>query len=97
MILLDTHVWIWWATDTGRLSRRVLSAVSEDGEVGVSAISCWEVATLVRKGRYRLKVTPKLWFERLLALPGIRLAPLAPAILIDAAAPEASSPPALPG
>lgn len=37
---------------------------------------------LVRKGRYRLKVAVEAWFARLLALPGLRLAALDPAILI---------------
>jgi PIN domain nuclease of toxin-antitoxin system len=49
----------------------------------VSAITAWEVATLVRRGRYRLLVSPKIWFDRLLALLGVRLAELTPEILID--------------
>ena len=49
----------------------------------VSAITAWEVATLVRKERYRLLVSPKIWFSRLLALVGIRLAELTPEVLID--------------
>jgi PIN domain nuclease of toxin-antitoxin system len=49
----------------------------------VSAITAWEVAMLVRKGRYRLHVSSKTWFNRLLALAGLRLAELTPEILID--------------
>jgi PIN domain nuclease of toxin-antitoxin system len=36
----------------------------------------------VRKGRYRLLAPPKVWFNRLLALVGVRLAELTPEILI---------------
>ncbi len=53
------------------------------GGVHVSPITAWEVATLVRKGRYRLAVSPKVWFVRLLDLPGVRLAGMTPDVLID--------------
>ena len=43
------------------------------------------MATLVRKGRYRLKVPVEAWFLRLLALPGVRLAALDPGVLIASA------------
>ena len=48
----------------------------------VSAITAWEVATLVAKGRYRLKVPTGLWFARLLDLPGMALASLRPDVLV---------------
>lgn len=56
--------------------------VSRNG-IYVSAITAWEIATLVRRRRYRLLVSPKTWFDRLLALVGMRLAELTPDILID--------------
>ena len=55
------------------------------GAVFVSAITAWEVATLVRRNRYQLKVTVEVWFARLMALPGLRLAGLEPRILIASA------------
>ena len=61
----------------------------------VPAITAWEVAALVRKGRYRLKASVTHWFDRLLALPGIRLAPLEPRTLI-ASVELPGSPPADP-
>lgn len=60
MILLDTHVLIRYMRDEGKLGKRALSvidrAVSSD-ELFVSAISFWEVATLVAKGRLELDTT----------------------------------------
>ena len=49
MILLDTHVLIWWVNgDHDRLSGPALSALESEGQTClVSAISCWEVAVLV--------------------------------------------------
>lgn len=49
MILLDTHLWIWWVSRDARLTtehRSVLEQHQASG-LGVSAISCWEVAKLV--------------------------------------------------
>jgi PIN domain nuclease of toxin-antitoxin system len=70
-----------------RMSAGSLQAIGEAqasrSGIYVSAITAWEVATLVRKGRYRLLVSPKTWFHRLLALVGVRLAELTPEILID--------------
>lgn len=48
MILLDTHVWIWWVGEDARLSPAHAAAIAayRDHGIGVSAISCWEVAKL---------------------------------------------------
>jgi PIN domain nuclease of toxin-antitoxin system len=60
VILLDTHVLVRYARDEGKLGRGALSiidrAVAKD-ELFVSAISFWEVATLVAKRRLELDTT----------------------------------------
>jgi PIN domain nuclease of toxin-antitoxin system len=87
-LLLDTCACLWLThgdTLAGPAREALAASPERRGPISVSAITAWEVATLVRKGRYRLRVTPKVWFDRLLTLPGIRLAPLAPSVLIDAA------------
>ena len=46
MILLDTHAWVWWVHGDARLSeeqRKMLDARTVEG-IGVSIISCWEIA-----------------------------------------------------
>jgi PIN domain nuclease of toxin-antitoxin system len=53
--------------------------------VYVSPISAWEIATLVARGRLRMTIAPDVWFASLLALPGMRLAPMPPAVLIASA------------
>lgn len=86
-VLLDTCACLWLThgdpMQNGSLA--AIRAAQASAGIWISAITAGEVATLVRKGRYRLKVTPEVWFERLLDLPGVGLAPLAPAILIAAA------------
>jgi PIN domain nuclease of toxin-antitoxin system len=84
-LLLDTCACLW-LLHGDQMSAASLGAIGEAqasrSGIYVSAITAWEVATLVRKGRYRLLVSPKIWFHRLLALVGVRLAELTPEILI---------------
>jgi PIN domain nuclease of toxin-antitoxin system len=49
----------------------------------VSPFSAWEVGTLVTKGGLRSALAPEVWFETLIGLPGLRLAPLTPRILLN--------------
>jgi len=84
MIVLDTHIWIWWVQGDGRLTARQRKTI-EDNEpdgLGISAISCWEVAKLVEKGRLTLPVTVDEWLELALSYPGITLLPLSPTISV---------------
>jgi len=53
-LLLDTHVFLWWRTDSARLPRNVRTAVSRAESVLVSAASGWEVAIKIALGKLRL-------------------------------------------
>lgn len=64
MILLDTHVLLWLRTGDERLgptSRLAIDQAWQSGEVGVSAISFWEVAMLKQKGRIRFPEDIGFW------------------------------------
>ena len=83
MILLDTHAWVWWAAETPRrLSARARRAIADSPAVGVSAISTWEVAMLVAKGRLELDRDVLVWIRQALALPRVTLVPLTPEIAV---------------
>jgi PIN domain nuclease of toxin-antitoxin system len=90
MLLLDTHAVLW--LDGGlpmdKRALRALEAERQEGGVIVSAVSAWEIATLVRKNRLVLNATPRAWLERFIGLPGIRFAPLS----LEAASGSASLP-----
>ena len=69
------------------MSARSMDAVAEaesrrDG-VAVSPISAWEVGQLTARGRIFLPRHPLAWFEAAIAA-GISLAPMPPAVLIEA-------------
>jgi len=84
MILLDTHIWIWYADESKKLSdtrRQLIEDHKSDG-LGVSAISCWEVAKLLEYGRLKLACPVEEWMTLALQLPGVRLLELTPQIAI---------------
>jgi len=83
LILLDTHAWVWWAAEPGKLSTRARKAIETSDEIGVSAISPWEVATLVARGRLALDRDVLIWVRQALALPKLILVPLSPEITVD--------------
>lgn len=84
MIVLDTHIWVWWVQGDERLTttQRQTIEENESATLGVSAISCWEVAKLVERGRLNLPVPLAQWFTQALSYPGIQLLPITPAIAI---------------
>lgn len=85
MIVLDTHVWVWWVHDGERLTQAQRDAVvaNETDLIGVSAISCWEVAKLVESGRLELPCALDEWFNQALSYPGVQLLALTPEIAIE--------------
>jgi len=85
MILLDTHIWIWWVHDDPALSSNDRSFIqaNEKSGIGISIISCWEVAKLVEHGRLELPVSIDEWIRQALSYPGIELMDLTPQIVIE--------------
>lgn len=81
MIVLDTHIWYWWINgDLGRLSAAQVEALRTTARVGVSAVSCFEMAHSVRRGRIELPVPMREWFSKALDGSRIELLPLTPVI-----------------
>jgi PIN domain nuclease of toxin-antitoxin system len=84
-LLLDTHAAIW-ITEDQPIAAGAIEAIDAtyrgEGTVFVSAITAWEVGLLVSRNRLSLVAKPERWFQRLLEIPGIRLADLSPDILI---------------
>lgn len=86
-ILLDTHAWVWWVSADRRLSKKAAAAIrrtthDEDG-VWVSTISIWEVAKKVEKKQLVLDRPLRQWMEQATTVPGLFLAELSTAILLD--------------
>jgi PIN domain nuclease of toxin-antitoxin system len=91
VILLDTHALIWWANgDLKRLSPAAKEAMEQacadplEQGLLVSAISCWEVAMLVSRGRLGLSIGCERWLELLGSIPALKLLPLEPRVAVAA-------------
>ena len=85
MILLDTHISVWWVHGDRRLSPHALSVLeSHEGTgLGVSMISCWEVSKLVEVGRLSLPIPIEEWVPLALDYPGVEPIDLTPEIAVQ--------------
>ena len=85
LVLLDTHAWIWLLNGSERLGPKARKAIQRslaEEAVLISAISAWEVAMLVSKGRLVLDRDVGEWVHAALSLPGIRLEPISPEVAV---------------
>jgi PIN domain nuclease of toxin-antitoxin system len=83
VIVLDTHAWVWWASEPERLSapaRRVVEEAAREDGLLVSSISVWEVAMLVARGRLELTLDVADWVAKSEALPFLVFVPVSNAI-----------------
>jgi PIN domain nuclease of toxin-antitoxin system len=92
MILIDTHIWIWWANGSSRLPLSYRGAIenSKDG-IAISVISCWEFAKKIEKESRKslddrtliLSVSVDEWIEAACRLPRLTIIPLTPEIVLE--------------
>jgi len=83
VVLLDTHIWVWWADEDAQLSDSAKATIAQETEVAISAISCWEIAKAAERGALRLDGPLEDWMGAALSEPRIRLIPLTPEIAIE--------------
>jgi PIN domain nuclease of toxin-antitoxin system len=76
---------VWLLNGSERLGSKARKAIQQsvaEEAVLVSAISPWEVAMLVAKGRLVLDRDVSEWVQTALSLPGIRLEPISPEVAV---------------
>jgi PIN domain nuclease of toxin-antitoxin system len=81
LIVLDTHVLLWAIADSKRLSRAADAAIRRSRQVdglAISAITLWELAHLVGRGRIRGYGTLESSLNRL--IEGVTVKPITPEI-----------------
>src|SRR5438094_53927 len=85
MIVLDTHVWIWWVHNDAQLKAEHKQLIRDNEASGIiiSAISAWEVAKLVEYKRLVLPLPIREWMDQALNYPGMKFTPLTTAIIVD--------------
>ncbi|HIJ57164.1 MAG TPA: type II toxin-antitoxin system VapC family toxin [Deltaproteobacteria bacterium] len=85
MILLDTHVWLWFVSNPELLSNKARKAVDSailKEKIFISSISAWEVALLVYNQRLRLTLDVADWIAKSEMLPYFQFIPVDNAIAI---------------
>ena len=85
LIVLDTHAWVWYASEDPQLSRQAKARIRRASALGVHPVSCWEVAMLAYSGRLKVNVEVTSWRERALERPKIEVLPFTPAAAVRAA------------
>lgn len=65
MLLLDTHALYWWVNRTpGKLNQQQIDLIETAESLSVSAMTCWEMAWLVKHGRIDLKLPISDWLNQ---------------------------------
>jgi PIN domain nuclease of toxin-antitoxin system len=96
VILLDTHVLIWLASEPGKLSKRAreaIAAASQAGGLAISAITLWELAWLATHGRLHIAGTAESFVEKISSRTAIRPITARIAVLANQFSPGYSSDP----
>ena len=81
MIVLDTHIWLWWVNNNlDLLGSARQETLQESEQLAVCTISCLEIAWLDQHQRIVLPQSKADWFQKALSGSGILLLPITPTI-----------------
>ena len=80
MIVLDTHILVWWCDGDDKLSvkakARIDAALESEEEILLSSISAWEVSMLVSKNRLTLTMDVDTWLQTASEIDNVRFVPI---------------------
>jgi PIN domain nuclease of toxin-antitoxin system len=81
IIILDTHIWLWYINSNfDQFPAHWRSRIESANQVGVSSLSCFEIALAHQKGRIKLACSLEEWFQGALSPADITLFSLTPKI-----------------
>jgi PIN domain nuclease of toxin-antitoxin system len=76
-LLLDTHVWLWWNTESERLAPAAVRQIENPrNDVFLSAASVWEMAIKRRLGQLPLPEPVAMYVARRLRSDSVRELPV---------------------
>ena len=79
MIVLDTHVWVWWLSECQSLPpkvQKILTEAKAKQAIFISSISVWAVAQLASRGRLKLTMDYADWIAQTESLSFINFVPV---------------------
>lgn len=87
MIVLDTHALVWWVNDDVNLTAAARQAIEgtlqSDDQVLVSAITAWEIAMLVERGRLSLVMSIDDWLSAVASIEGLEIVPVSHMVAVQ--------------
>jgi PIN domain nuclease of toxin-antitoxin system len=87
MIVLDTHILVWWISDDKKLSatakKAIMDALDNGDELLVSSITAWELAMLVSKGRLSLNMDIDSWLHHISTIEQLRFVPVNNKVVVE--------------
>lgn len=85
VIVLDTYIWLWYVNGNyDRIPTNWLEQIEGADQVGISPLSCYEIALANQRGRLELPDRVDIWFQETLEPIGIILFPMTAEISICA-------------
>ena len=83
MIILDTHIWVWWLLDRDQLSQDQVQRLNDEAElIGVCSIALWEIARACSLGKLSLPMDTAEWLDRAVRIRGVQVLALTPSIAV---------------
>ncbi|MBN4069110.1 type II toxin-antitoxin system VapC family toxin [Beggiatoa alba] len=80
MLVIDTHVLVWFVNGSDELSATAKKAIdaimTKGGEIIISSISAWEISMLIEKKRLVLSMDIENWLEQVEQIEGFRFMPV---------------------
>ncbi len=77
-LLLDTHIFIWWADKQESLSATALSALNDEAnELILSVASVWEMQIKLQLGKLKLRLPVEKLIETQVETNDLRILPVA--------------------
>ena len=76
-LLLDTHVFIWWAEEPERLSANAMLALQDtSNRLFLSLVSVWEIQIKTQLGKMQLSLPLKDLVDSQLSTNGLEILPI---------------------
>ena len=87
MIVIDTHIALWWAHDPSKLSQKAVEIIEREEKrkgIYISVASIWEIALKNRLGKLLLPYDIHEWYRLFLTTyPGIVVESLTPQVAVE--------------
>tara|TARA_R110002126_G_scaffold288548_2_gene442408 strand:- start:9972 stop:10406 length:435 start_codon:yes stop_codon:yes gene_type:complete len=85
LLLLDTHIWLWWLLGSNRLDAKTIDILDNralNQEIIISIMNIWELEILVRKRKVNLNLSFDDWVQQSANSQSFQIIPLTLPIIL---------------